>query len=175
MQTKNLCHEEKEEKRLGRIEAAFRKFDLDGDGYLRWVQILDMIVFSSSFYSDTTQDCVWNVHFINFTVHKPSFKSINNESKFCIFYCGKILCESADSAAASSEWHLWLNVKVCLIVDCGQNVGLLTSTNPLQMSYAHNIGRFMISLKVSGLNGTGLLTHKGMCSSWTQCVYLFLL
>ena len=28
--------QEKEEKRLGRIEAAFRKFDLDGDGYLRW-------------------------------------------------------------------------------------------------------------------------------------------
>ena len=27
--------QEKEEKRLGRIEAAFRKFDLDGDGYLR--------------------------------------------------------------------------------------------------------------------------------------------
>ena len=45
IQTKNLCHEEKEEKRLGRIEAAFRKFDLDGDGYLRWVQILDMIFY----------------------------------------------------------------------------------------------------------------------------------
>jgi len=28
--------QEKEEKRLGRIEAAFRKFDLDGDGYLSW-------------------------------------------------------------------------------------------------------------------------------------------
>ena len=49
IQTKNLCHEEKEEKRLGRIEAAFRKFDLDGDGYLRWVQILDMIVFHLNF------------------------------------------------------------------------------------------------------------------------------
>ena len=34
-QNDKCCHQEKEEKRLGRIEAAFRKFDLDGDGYLR--------------------------------------------------------------------------------------------------------------------------------------------
>ena len=34
-QNDNGCPQEKEEKRLGRIEAAFRKFDLDGDGYLR--------------------------------------------------------------------------------------------------------------------------------------------
>ena len=174
MQTKNLCHEEKEEKRLGRIEAAFRKFDLDGDGYLRWVQILDMIVFHLNFIP--IQRKIVFEHFINFTVHKPSLKtsiSNDNESKFCIFYCGQILCDSADSTEASSEWHLWLNVKVCLIVDCDQNVGLLTSPDPLQMSYAHNIGWFMISPKVSGLNGTGLLTHKWLCSSWTQCVHLY--